>query len=125
MGGSAGAYVHWGATTQDVMDTALVLQMRRALADLRKQAGHIAPGDFLALLGAAAAGLLDPARYRVESLSYENAVLTVTLRPAAGQQVAASLEALRTGTLPTIDVRAEAAPASGAIVLTLRPRPAP
>ena len=101
------------------------LQMRRALADLRKQAGHIAPGDFLALLGAAAAGLLDPARYRVESLSYENAVLTVTLRPAAGQQVAASLEALRTGTLPTIDVRAEAAPASGAIVLTLRPRPAP
>ena len=37
VGGSAGAYVHWGATTQDVMDTALVLQMRRALdlIDLR------------------------------------------------------------------------------------------
>jgi 3-carboxy-cis,cis-muconate cycloisomerase len=29
--GGAGAYVHWGATTQDVMDTALVLQMRRVL----------------------------------------------------------------------------------------------
>lgn len=26
-----GAYVHWGATTQDIMDTALVLQLRRAL----------------------------------------------------------------------------------------------
>jgi 3-carboxy-cis,cis-muconate cycloisomerase len=31
--GSAGAgYVHWGATTQDIMDTALVLQVRRGLA---------------------------------------------------------------------------------------------
>lgn len=26
--GEAGRYVHWGATTQDIMDTALVLQMR-------------------------------------------------------------------------------------------------
>jgi len=29
--GEAGRYVHWGATTQDVMDTAVVLQMREAL----------------------------------------------------------------------------------------------
>jgi 3-carboxy-cis,cis-muconate cycloisomerase len=29
--GDAGRYVHWGATTQDVMDTALVLQVRKAL----------------------------------------------------------------------------------------------
>src|SRR6185312_1266882 len=27
----AGRYVHWGATTQDIMDTAVVLQMRDAL----------------------------------------------------------------------------------------------
>lgn len=100
------------------------LQMRRALADLRKQTGHIDPGDFLALLGAAAEPLLDPARYRVESMSYENAALTVTLQPAAGQPAAASLEELRARTPPpAIEVRAEAAPASGAIVLTLRPRP--
>jgi 3-carboxy-cis,cis-muconate cycloisomerase len=32
MCGESGAYVHWGATTQDIMDTALVLQMRDALA---------------------------------------------------------------------------------------------
>lgn len=32
VGPAAGAYVHWGATTQDIMDTALVLQMRDALA---------------------------------------------------------------------------------------------
>ena len=30
--GDAGRYVHWGATTQDIMDTALVLQVRAGLA---------------------------------------------------------------------------------------------
>ena len=30
--GEAGRYVHWGATTQDIMDTATVLQIRDALA---------------------------------------------------------------------------------------------
>ena len=29
--GEAGRYVHWGATTQDIMDTAIVLQIRAAL----------------------------------------------------------------------------------------------
>src|SRR5690349_756592 len=29
--GDAGRYVHWGATTQDIMDTAVVLQVREAL----------------------------------------------------------------------------------------------
>jgi 3-carboxy-cis,cis-muconate cycloisomerase len=30
--GEAGRYLHWGATTQDIMDTAVVLQMREGLA---------------------------------------------------------------------------------------------
>lgn len=30
--GAAGGYVHWGATTQDIMDTGLVLQVRDGLA---------------------------------------------------------------------------------------------
>src|SRR5215813_11256714 len=30
--GDAGRYVHWGATTQDIMDTAVVLQVREGLA---------------------------------------------------------------------------------------------
>ena len=30
--GDAGRYVHWGATTQDIMDSATVLQLREALA---------------------------------------------------------------------------------------------
>ncbi len=40
MCGDAGRFVHWGATTQDIMDTAVVLQVRDALdlidADIRK-----------------------------------------------------------------------------------------
>ena len=39
--GEAGRYVHWGATTQDIMDTAVVLQMRAGLA--------IIEGDIAAL----------------------------------------------------------------------------
>lgn len=31
MCGASGRYVHWGATTQDIMDTAVVLQLRAAL----------------------------------------------------------------------------------------------
>jgi 3-carboxy-cis,cis-muconate cycloisomerase len=34
--GAAGKYLHWGATTQDIMDTALVLQIRQGL-DLLEQ----------------------------------------------------------------------------------------
>lgn len=40
VGGKAGGYIHWGATTQDIMDTAVVLQMKEAqellLIQLRK-----------------------------------------------------------------------------------------
>ena len=46
--GEAGRYVHWGATTQDIMDTAVVLQMRDALAIV---------GDDIASLRGILAGL--------------------------------------------------------------------
>ncbi|MGB0384272.1 MAG: 3-carboxy-cis,cis-muconate cycloisomerase [Ardenticatenaceae bacterium] len=36
VGGEAGSYVHWGATTQDIMDTALVLQIRAALEKIEQ-----------------------------------------------------------------------------------------
>jgi 3-carboxy-cis,cis-muconate cycloisomerase len=44
--GEAGRYLHWGATTQDIMDTAVVLQIRDGLAlieaDLGKLRTHLA-----------------------------------------------------------------------------------
>jgi adenylosuccinate lyase len=42
--GEAGAYVHWGATTQDIMDTGVILQLREAL--------HLLSDDALALRAA-------------------------------------------------------------------------
>ena len=35
--GDAGRWTHWGATTQDIMDTALVLQMREGLSLIRRE----------------------------------------------------------------------------------------
>ncbi len=45
-GGDAPHYVHWGATSQDIVDTALVLQLRDALALVERDLGAI--GDALA-----------------------------------------------------------------------------
>jgi 3-carboxy-cis,cis-muconate cycloisomerase len=39
--GEAGRYVHWGATTQDIIDTALVLQLRAGLELIRKDLSGI------------------------------------------------------------------------------------
>ncbi|MGD9844142.1 MAG: adenylosuccinate lyase family protein [Variibacter sp.] len=48
--GAAGGYVHWGATTQDIMDTANVLQIRAALALVESELN--ATRDALAKLAA-------------------------------------------------------------------------
>jgi 3-carboxy-cis,cis-muconate cycloisomerase len=41
-GPGAAPYVHWGATTQDIMDTAWVLQMRSAIEIFRRRLSEIA-----------------------------------------------------------------------------------
>lgn len=46
--GKHGEWVHWGATTQDVTDTATVLQIKEALALIEQEIGAI--GDALAVL---------------------------------------------------------------------------
>ena len=38
VGADAAPYVHWGATTQDIMDTASVLQMRAAIQIFKRSA---------------------------------------------------------------------------------------
>src|SRR6185312_5552944 len=40
--GGAGKYVHWGATTQDIMDTGAVLQIRAALDIIERDLGAVA-----------------------------------------------------------------------------------
>src|SRR5271170_7315025 len=39
--GAAGRWTHWGATTQDIMDTALVLQIRDGLTLIRRELTEI------------------------------------------------------------------------------------
>ncbi len=39
--GEAGRYVHWGATTQDIMDTATVLQLREAIMLIENQLAEV------------------------------------------------------------------------------------
>jgi 3-carboxy-cis,cis-muconate cycloisomerase len=51
--GEAGRYVHWGATTQDIMDTATVLQIRAGLAIVDRD---------IAAVSAALAGLAEKHR---------------------------------------------------------------
>jgi 3-carboxy-cis,cis-muconate cycloisomerase len=41
-GGEAARYVHWGATTQDILDTALVLQIREGLVLIRADIVRVA-----------------------------------------------------------------------------------
>lgn len=98
------------------------LQMSRALAALRQEAGYAGRDDFLTLLRIFAEELRDTARHRVESLTYENSALTVTLRPAAGQQSATLVKDLRAKPLPQgYEASLEEGPA-GAITLRLRLR---
>ncbi|SNB65549.1 3-carboxy-cis,cis-muconate cycloisomerase [Arboricoccus pini] len=40
--GDSGGYVHWGATTQDIMDSAVVLQLRAALDMVDQDLGELA-----------------------------------------------------------------------------------
>src|SRR5574341_174503 len=40
--GDAGEYIHWGATTQDIMDTAMILQVKEAMAILEERLASFA-----------------------------------------------------------------------------------
>ncbi len=57
VGGEAAGFVHWGATSQDVLDTALMLVSRRALDVLLDEAGGLA-GACAALAGRHSATLM-------------------------------------------------------------------
>jgi 3-carboxy-cis,cis-muconate cycloisomerase len=62
--GEAGRYLHWGATTQDIMDTAVVLQVRAALALVDDDLAHIA--DSLTALARKHRATLMPGRTHLQ-----------------------------------------------------------
>ncbi|MFN0161543.1 MAG: type II secretion system protein GspL [Burkholderiales bacterium] len=92
------------------------LQMTRALAELRRQAGFIGADDFLALFGAVSERLLDPAKHRIESIAYDNGTLTLFLRPNDAAQFSAQFNALRAiPPIPGFQVALQSAESSGNI----------
>ncbi|GAB4394078.1 MAG: 3-carboxy-cis,cis-muconate cycloisomerase [Kiloniellaceae bacterium] len=66
-GGEAAAYVHWGATTQDVMDTGLVLRLRGILDIFQRRLAAL--GDRLAALAEAESETVMLARTRGQQAS--------------------------------------------------------
>lgn len=75
--GDAGRYVHWGATTQDIMDTASVLQIRAALDIVRRDLWELR--DILAKLASKHRGTLMAGRTHLQqalpvTLGYKVAV---------------------------------------------------
>ena len=94
------------------------LQMNRALAELRRQAGNIGADDFLALFGTIADRLLDPAKHRIESIAYGNGTLTLFLRPNDAAQFSTQFNAMRAMTpIAGFDIKLESAESSGRISL--------
>lgn len=102
------------------------LQMSRALASLRLQAGKPVTGDFLVLLGSVAGRLLDPQRQKIDSIVFADGTLTVSLRPQDAAQFDALLEDLRAkATIRGFDIRIEPAAVAGNPSLRIIAAPAP
>jgi general secretion pathway protein L len=90
------------------------LQMNRALAQLRRQAGKIEAGDFPALFGTVADRMLDPAKHRIESIAYDNGVLTLLVRPNDAAQFSAQFNEMRSKIpIPGIEIKLESAESLG------------
>ncbi len=94
------------------------LQMDRALAQLRRQAGEMEANDFLALFGGVSDRLLDPAQHRIDSIAYGNGVLTLSVRPSEAAQFSTQFNELRSRTpVQGLDIKLESAESAGRISL--------
>jgi type II secretion system protein L len=97
------------------------LQMGRSLTDLRQQAGYAGRGDFLVLLRIFAEDIRDPVRHRIDSLAFENAALSVTLRHSMGLAPAVLAKELRAKPVPQgYEARVEEASGAGTVTLRLQ-----
>ncbi len=93
VGGTAAAYVHWGATSQDVMDTALVLRLRPILDSFDSRLSRLA--ERLAALAAAERDTVMLARTRAQQATPTSFGLKVAGWLAPLLRHAARLDGLR------------------------------
>jgi len=97
------------------------LQMRRALGDLRHQAGEPDAADFLVLLAPLANGLLDA--QPLERVTYQRGTLTASLMPRDAAAFGARVQALRAkDALTAPELRMQPVDASGRLQITVTAR---
>ena len=97
------------------------LQMRRALGDLRRQAGEPDAADFLVLLAPLASGLLDA--QPLERVTYQRGTLTASLVPRDAAALGARVRALRAkDALAAPELRLQPVDASGRLQITVTAR---
>jgi general secretion pathway protein L len=102
------------------------LQMSRALASLRQQAGKPVASDFLVMLGSVADRLLDPQRQKIDSIAFADGTLTLSLRPQDPAQLGVVLDELRAkAAIRGLDVRIEPVTVAGNSSLRVIATPAP
>ena len=75
--GEAGKFLHWGATTQDIMDTAMILQIKEALAIIEERLAGLARVLSEILLASASLSSFCGVSHPRHSLAF---LITVTLR---------------------------------------------
>ena len=96
------------------------LQMQRALAGMKQRTGEPAADDFLALLRLSGETFLDPAKHRVQALSYQNGRLAIVLAPHDPAAFGAMVEEMRgKASIPGREVKIETQDAKGAPQLRL------
>jgi adenylosuccinate lyase/3-carboxy-cis,cis-muconate cycloisomerase len=115
--GQDGDYVHWGATTQDIMDTGLALQIRAALEPIRRDLQRVvraAGGLARRFAGAPMAGRTHgqhavPITFGLKAASWTNELLRCRTRlSVAEQDVLAAQLGGAAGTMASIGADATA-----------------
>lgn len=102
------------------------LQMSRALAELRRQAGQAGPGDFPVLLGVFSEWIAGVGQPAVETIEYDGNSLTALLRAEPGAPGASRLARLRARPAPGgYDLSLRDGEPAGAIAVQIRPRTRP
>jgi general secretion pathway protein L len=102
------------------------LQMRRALADLRRQAGKAGPGDFPVLLGVLSEWLPGAGQARLDRIEYDARGLTALVRGEPGTPGPSLLASLQSRPAPAgYDVSLREGEPPGAIAVQIRPRARP
>jgi adenylosuccinate lyase len=129
----AGAYVHWGATTQDILDTGMALRARRALEPIRRdldvaitaaaRLAHDHAGDVMA--GRTHGQHAVPITFGLKAASWADELVRARERLGSAERGLCAQLGGAAGTLATLGDRAEDVRRRYAAILGLPGAPVP